>query len=89
VSKKDRHFICAVSSELNLKIERLCFDNGMDDVVAKPLPLNVLLTLLSDHNRRKFHSYAATSSNRLNVSPVLESRDSQALGMIEENKSDN
>ena len=56
VSKKDKHFICAVSSELNLKIERLCFDNGMDDVVAKPLPLNILLTLLNDHNRRKFHS---------------------------------
>ena len=67
----------------------------MDDVVAKPLPLNILLTLLNDHNRRKFHSsqlnsqQPATSSNRLNISPIQESRQSPALGTIEgEEKSD-
>ena len=56
VSKKDRHFICAVSGEVNLQIERECFDNGMDDVVSKPLPLHILLTLLNDHNRRRIYS---------------------------------
>ena len=66
MDKKDRHFICAVSSEVNLKVERLCFDNGMDDVVAKPLPLNILLTLLNDHNRRKLHN----NSNKDDMSHI-------------------
>ena len=61
VQKKDRHFICAVSSEVNLAVERRCFDNGMDDVVSKPLKLSDLLTLLNNIHRRRIHSSQVNS----------------------------
>lgn len=56
VSDADRHFICAHSSEITRQNEINCFKYGIDDIVAKPMKLQSLQRMLSEHDRRKVKS---------------------------------
>ena len=53
VKECDKHYICGYSAEVNLNTEKQCFDNGMDDIIAKPMSKETLERLLKEHDRRK------------------------------------
>ena len=52
IADKDKHFICACSSQADLENEKRCFESGMDDIVAKPLRADYLVRMLKEHDRR-------------------------------------
>jgi len=53
LGEKDKQFICGYSAEVNFNTEKICFENGMDDIVAKPMSKETLQTILQEHDRRR------------------------------------
>ena len=53
VSETDKLFICGYSSQVDQIVEKKCFANGMDDIMAKPMKLAALERMLKEHDRRK------------------------------------
>ena len=49
---RERLFICAYSSQVSQSTEKKCFDNGMDDIIAKPMSSEILTRMLREHDRR-------------------------------------
>lgn len=52
VPEHDGQFICGFSAQRGLDVEHQCFASGMDDIMQKPLNIDVLRRLLREHDRR-------------------------------------
>lgn len=74
VPEHDKQFICGFSAQQRgLDVENRCFDSGMDDIMQKPLNIEVLQRLLRDHDRRTLtKSNPSHSSHINNPSPVAQ-----------------
>jgi CheY-like chemotaxis protein len=56
IEEQDKHFICGYSAEVNFNTEKICFEKGMDDIVAKPMSVETLERLLQEHDQRRKRS---------------------------------
>ena len=66
-------FVFNLICYLFVDVENRCFDSGMDDIMQKPLNIEVLQRLLRDHDRRTLtKSNPRHSSHINNPSPVAQ-----------------